>query len=175
MISNLRENPSVKRMVARYDQLPRRDQQALKLMTVVVLAALIWFAIWQPVDQYHDQAVEDRQNAAELLAWMQENQVTIRELSGNSSSAGNSAQKPADGRELMATVTSTAREAGLDLQRFEPSGDQAIRVWLENVPFTQVAAWLEGLSSNHGILIDQAALDRRETPGIVSVRLTLAI
>lgn len=175
MIGKLKENPSVKRLVARYDQLPRRDQQALKLMTVVVLVALIYFAIWRPVAQYHDQAVADRQNAAELLAWMQENQATIRQLAGESGSSGNNAEKPADGRELMATVTSTAREAGLDLQRFEPSGDEAIRVWLENVPFTEVATWLEGLNSEHGILIDQAALDRRDTPGIVSVRLTLAI
>jgi general secretion pathway protein M len=144
-------------------------------MTVVVLVALVYFAVWRPVAQYHDQAVADRQNAAELLAWMQENQATIRQLSGESGSSGNNAEKPANGRELMATVTSTAREAGLDLQRFEPSGDGAIRVWLENVPFTQVAAWLEGLNSDHGILIDQAALDRRDTPGIVSVRLTLAI
>ncbi|MFC4259007.1 type II secretion system protein GspM [Marinobacter lacisalsi] len=175
MISKLKENPSVKRMITRYDHLPRRDQQALKLMILAVSVALVYFVIWRPVDQYQDQALSDRQNAAELLAWMQENQVTIRELSGNKGSAGNNAQKPADGRALMATVTSTAREAGLNLQRFEPSGDDAIRVWLEDVPFTKAAAWLESLSSKHGILIDQAALDRRETPGIVSVRLTLAI
>ena len=175
MISNLKENPSVKRMITRYDHLPRRDQQALKLMILVVAVALIYFAIWQPVDQYHDQALSDRQNAEELLAWMHENRMAIRELAGNAGGAGDNAQKPADGRALMATVTSTAREAGLELQRFEPSGDNAIRVWLEDVPFTQAAAWLERLSSEHGILIEQAALDRRETPGIVSVRLTLAI
>lgn len=175
MVSKLKENPSVKRMITRYDHLPRRDQQALKLMTVAVLLALVYFAIWRPVAQYHDQALADRQSAVDLLAWMQENRATIRDLSGNDGSAGNSASKPANGRELMATVTSTARESGLDLQRFEPSGDDAIRVWLEDVPFTQVAAWLEGLNSNHGILIDQAAMDRRDTPGLVSVRLTLAI
>ena len=175
MLSKLMESPSVKRLVTRYDHLPRRDQQALKLMTLAIVLALVSFANWRPIDQYHDQALSARQNAEELLAWMHENRITLRELSGNTGNTASSAQKPADGRELMATVTSTAREAGLDLQRFEPSGDDAIRVWLEDVPFTQVAAWLEGLSSNHGILIDQAAMDRRDTPGVVSVRLTLAI
>lgn len=175
MFAKLMESPSVKRLITKYDHLPRRDQQALKLMIVAVLLALVYFAIWRPIDQYHDQALASRQSAEELLAWMHENRMAIRELSGNQGGASNSAQKPADGRALMATVTSTARESGLELQRFEPSGDDAIRVWLENVPFTQVAAWLEGLNSNHGILIDQAAMDRRDTPGVVSVRLTLAI
>lgn len=175
MVSKLKENPSVKRLITRYDHLPRRDQQALKLMIVAVVLALVYFAIWRPVNQYHNEALADRQNAVDLLAWMQENRATMRDLAGNDAGASNSAQKPANGRELMATVTSTAREAGLNLQRFEPSGDDAIRVWLEDVPFTQVAGWLEGLNSNHGILIDQAAMDRRDTPGVVSVRLTLAI
>lgn len=175
MISKLRDNPSVKRMIARYDHLPRRDQQALKLMVAALALALLYFAIWRPVDQYHDQALSSRENAAELLAWMQENRVALRQLAGSNAGTGNNVQKPADGRALMATVTSTARESGLNLQRFEPSGDDAIRVWLEDVPFTQVAAWLEGLNTNHGILIEQAALDRRDTPGLVSVRLTLAI
>lgn len=175
MVSKLKETPSVKRLIAKYDHLPRRDQQALKLMVVAVAIALVYFAIWRPISHYHDDAEAARQNAANLLAWMQENRVTIRELAGTSGESAGNAQRPANGRELMATVTSTARESGLELQRFEPSGDNAIRIWMEDVPFTQAAAWLEGLSSNHGILIEQAAVDRRETPGVVSVRLTLAI
>ena len=175
MFSKLKENPSITRLVARYDHLPRRDQQALKLMVVALLLALVYFAVWRPVSSYHDQSVTGRENASELLAWMQQNREAIRQLGGGSAAATASANKPENGRQLMATVTSTAREAGLDLQRFEPSGDNAMRVWLEDVPFGQVAQWLEGLSTNHGILIDQAAMDRRDTPGVVSVRLTLAI
>ncbi|SFR44069.1 general secretion pathway protein M [Marinobacter daqiaonensis] len=175
MVRKLKENPSLKRLVARYDHLPRRDQQALKLMVAALVLALLYFAIWRPVDQYQDQARASRENAAELLAWMQENRIALRELSGKAGTTTSNASKPADGRELMATVTSTAREAGLSLQRFEPSGDDAIRVWMEDVPFSQVAAWLERLNNNHGIMIDQAAVDRRNTPGVVSVRLTLAI
>ncbi|MGM0570054.1 type II secretion system protein GspM [Marinobacter sp.] len=175
MFSKLKENPSVTRLIARYDHLPRRDQQALKLMVVALLLALVYFAVWRPVATYHDQAVSARDHASELLAWMQQNREVIRGLGGGSASEVSASDKPQSSRELMETVTGTAREAGLDLQRFEPSGDSAIRVWLENVPFSEVAQWLEGLSSNHGILIEQAAMDRRDSPGVVSVRLTLAI
>lgn len=107
---------------------------------------------------------------------MQANEQTIQRL-GNAGGASTSASadKPADGRTLMALVTRSAGEAGLSLQRFEPSGEDAIRVWLENAPFAEVAAWLERLNGSHGVVIDQAAMDRASEPGRVSVRLTLAI
>ncbi len=175
MIRKLKENPSVTRLIARYDHLPKRDQQALKLMIVAVVLALVYFAIWRPVHNYHTDAVNARDHATELLAWMQQNREAIRSLGGGGTTGARAANQPANERELMATVTGTAREAGLNLQRFEPSGNNSIRVWLEDVPFGQVAQWLESLSSEHGILIDQAAMDRRGAPGVVSVRLTLAI
>ena len=67
------------------------------------------------------------------------------------------------------------RRGRLTLQRFEPSGENAIRLWLEDVPFASVAAWLEQLRNDHGVVIDQAAMDRDEQPGTVSVRLTLTL
>jgi general secretion pathway protein M len=75
----------------------------------------------------------------------------------------------------MALVTRSASESGLSLQRFEPSGENAIRVWLEGAPFTEVANWLERLNTSHGVQIDQASMYRQNDPGIVSVRLTLTI
>jgi len=95
--------------------------------------------------------------------------------SANSSSGGAGSDTPVDGRALMALVTRSASESGLSLQRFEPSGENAIRVWLEGAPFTEVANWLERLNTSHGVQIDQASMDRQNDPGIVSVRLTLTI
>ncbi len=111
---------------------------------------------------------------------MRANETTIQRLGsagGAATTAAGGADKPEDGRALMALVTRSAGEAGgLSLQRFEPSGEGAIRVWLENAAYADVAAWLERLHSNHGVVIDQAALDRGGNgPGQVSVRLTLAI
>lgn len=174
MLTKLKEHPQVTRLIARYDQLPRRDQQMLKVMVVALVLALLYFAVWRPAADFRERAERSRDNAVSLLGWMQENRQAIRGLASTSQQSAGSSQI-ADGRALMATVTQTARESGLSLQRFEPSGDTAIRVWMEDVPFAQVAAWLEQLSQDYGIVIDQAAMDRRSNPGIVSVRLTLAI
>ncbi|AOY87788.1 general secretion pathway protein GspM [Marinobacter salinus] len=176
MLTRLKDQPSVGKLIAQYDQLPRRDQQAVTVLAIAIFLGILYFAVWQPVSAFNDQAASSRENASELLAWMQSNEAAIKRLgtAGGSSDTG-SVNKPANGRALMALVTSSARDAGLSLQRFEPSGEDAIRVWLEGAPFADVAAWLEGLKSDHGIIIDQAAMDRASEPGRVSVRLTLTI
>lgn len=174
MIAKFREHPSVQKLIARYDQLPRRDQQALQLLGVALVLGLLYLVVWRPAASFHDVSVADHERARELVTWMQQNRSEIRQLAVNQVSDQGGSQIT-DSRALMATVTSSAREAGLQLQRFEPSGDNAIRVWMEDVPFNQLAAWLERLTGNHGIVIDQSALDRSEQPGRVSARLTLEI
>ncbi|MDY6797979.1 MAG: type II secretion system protein M [Pseudomonadota bacterium] len=173
MLVKLKEQPAVARLIAHYDQLPARDRQALLLMTVALVMAILYFGIWRPADAFNESAEAERKQATELLGWMQSNRASLKTLA----SAGGSGTGPSvtDGRALMALVTKSAGEAGLTLQRFEPSGDSAIRVWMENVAYADVAAWLERLKTAHGVVIDQAAMDRQDEPGIVSVRLTLAI
>lgn len=173
MFAKLKEQPAVAKLIAKYDHLPARDRQALLLMIVALGVAILYFGIWRPATAFNENAASEREQAAELLGWMQSNRASLETLA--SSSGGGSSPSVTDGRALMALVTRSAGEAGLTLQRFEPSGDSAIRVWMENVAYAEVAAWLERLNTEHGVVIDQAAMDRKDSPGVVSVRLTLAI
>ncbi|WP_298447063.1 type II secretion system protein M [uncultured Marinobacter sp.] len=176
MLTKLKEQPAVGKLIAQYDQLPKRDQQALVVLAIAVFFGILYFAVWSPITSFHDKAEASKENASELVAWIQANEPVIRRMgSSGSGPAATSADRPADGRALMGLVTRSARDSGLTLQRFEPSGDSAIRVWLESARYSDVAAWLEMLNGKHGIVIDQAALDRGNEPGRVSVRLTLAI
>ncbi len=176
MWTRIKDQPAVGKLIARYDQLPVRDRQALGILTVALVLAILYFAIWSPVSDFRDRAESGRENAEQLLAWMQANESSIRQLGGtDSASSATAVDRPADGRALMALVTRSAGEAGLSLQRFEPSGENGVRVWLEGAPFADVAAWIEQLDSRNGVIIDQAALDRGNEPGRVSVRLTLTI
>lgn len=176
MLNRIKEQPAVGKLIAQYDQLPRRDQQALTVLAIAVFLGILYFAVWAPAAAFHDNAVSEREHSAELLAWLEANRDSLKRLSGASVGPGNAAvDAPEDGRALMSLVTRSAGEAGLSLQRFEPSGDDAIRVWLEGAPFTKVASWLEQLNTRHGVQIDQASMDRQKDPGMVSVRLTLEI
>ena len=175
MLNRLTDNPFCQKLIAQYDHLPKRDQQALGVLGIALIIGLIYFGVWKPATDFHDQALQQRENAEELLVWLESNRATLKRISGASSEPATTGTKPADGRELMALVTRTAGQSGLSLQRFEPSGDDAIRVWLEGVPFSQVASWLEMLKVDNGVNIDQASMDRQSTPGQISVRLTLTI
>ncbi|MGC8118879.1 type II secretion system protein GspM [Marinobacter sp. VGCF2001] len=177
MWNRIKDQPAIGKLIARYDQLPTRDRQALTILGIALFLALLYMLVWQPVTRFHDHAASERENAVELLAWVQANKAAIQRLgtADGASSAAAGGNKPQDGRALMALVTRSAGEAGLSLQRFEPSGEDAIRVWLENAPYADVAAWLERLHSQNGVVIDQAAMDRGNAPGQVSVRLTLTI
>lgn len=176
MLSHIRENPGIQKLMSRYDQLPRRDQQALVVLVIALFLGLLYFAIWRPAVSFHESAVVQRQNSEQLLAWLDSNRASLRKLSGGASGqSASNADKPQDARALMALVTRTAGESGLTLQRFEPGGEDSIRVWLDNARFSQVAGWLERLSSENGINIEQASMDRQNEPGLVSVRLTLTI
>jgi len=176
MLERLREHPVLRRWLTRYEELPRRDQQALVWLAVALILVILFLAVWKPAADFHLRAERARDNAAELLAWMQANRPVIQRLAADTGKgAAGAADKPADSRALMSLVTRSAAGAGLVLQRFEPSGDNAIRIWLEDAPFATVASWLENLRDDHGVVIDQAAMDRGEQPGRVSVRLTLSI
>ncbi|MDL0433505.1 type II secretion system protein M [Marinobacter sp. TBZ242] len=176
MLNRIKEQPAVGKLIAQYDQLPRRDQQALTVLAIAVFLGILYFAVWAPAVNFHDEALSERERSAELLAWLEANRESLDRLSGARGEQGGApVSSPEDGRALMSLVTRTASEAGLSLQRFEPSGNNAIRVWLEGAPFTEVASWLEQLNVGHGVQIDQASMDRQSDPGMVSVRLTLTI
>lgn len=174
MLEKLKEHPAVGKLVAQYDHLPKRDQQALIVLLVAVALAILYFGIWRPAAGFHERAEAAQENAVNLLAWMRSNRSAIQALA-QSGSEGSQPSRIQDSRALMSTVTRSAGEAGLSLNRFEPSGDSAIRVWLENVPFQKVAAWLEKLHDEFGVVVDQASFDRQDSPGMVSVRLTLEV
>ena len=174
MVNKLKKNPSIQKLITQYDHLPRRDQMALKVLAAAVFLFLIYFVIWRPAAGFRQDALDERESSAALISWLQENRAAIVALGKTGDSAGGSSTIT-DTRSLMATVTSSANSAGLSLQRFEPSGETGMRVWIEDAPFRIVAGGLDQLSKQYGIIIDQAAMDRDDVPGVVSVRLTLQI
>lgn len=178
MLEKLKKQAGVRKLQVQYLLLPPRDQKALRWLVVALLAGFLYFALWLPATRYHDHAETSRLNAAQLLTWMNSNAASISTLAGASrvdAGADTAINKPADSRALMGLVTGSARESGLVLQRFEPSGDNSVRIWMDNVPFSDVASWLETLSVENGVVIDQAALEKTDEEGNVTARLTLGL
>jgi len=175
MIAKLKQQPAIRKALTQYNRMPSRDQKAVQLLALAIILVLIYALIWRPVSSFREHAEQRHENAESLLAWAEANQGVFRELAGKSQTGAAPAQTISDTRQLMAVVTQSAGDSGLSLQRFEPSGEKAMRVWLGNVPFRDVASWLERLNTQYGIVIDQAALDKEEGTGQISARLTLEV
>jgi general secretion pathway protein M len=174
MVSAIKRSPLVQKINSAYDHLPRRDQRAVQLLSVALAAFIVYFLIWQPAQEFHDDAAARADAAVERMAWLESNIEEARHLAQQGRSSGPT-QQIQDSRSMMSTVTVSAQEAGLSLQRFEPSGEDQMRVWLDNTAFDSLAQWLERLAAEYGIVVDQASIDRADEAGRVNVRLTLSL
>lgn len=174
MVSKIRQLPIFQKINTAYDQLPRKDQRAVQLLSLVLALFFVYFLVWQPAQEFHENAVARADAAAERVAWMAANIDQARKVAQGGQSSG-PAQRIEGSRSMMTTVTGSAQEAGLKLQRFEPSGEDKMRVWLDNTAFDSLAPWLERLAGEYGIVVDQAAIDRANDAGRVNARLTLSL
>lgn len=169
----LTELPVVQRMISHYDQLSSRDQKALQVLAVALLAFVLYFGVWRPVHRFETRQAADLAQARALMGWLKSHESEARKLARSQS--GKDGGQVVDSRSLMTTVTTSAKQAGLPLARFEPSGENGMRIWLENAPFNRVAGWLEQLSSRYGIRVDQASIQRAESPGQITAHFKLEL
>ncbi len=152
--------------------LPQRDQDALKYLSAAVVIVLIYLMIWLPVQNYTERAERAVERESETLAWIKQNEPAARELAarGGSGSTSNLA-----GQSFLSAVGNSAKQFQIELRRFEPEGDRKMRVWLERVPFNQMLLWLDSLEKQFGVQVEQISVDRDDTPGVVTARLTLIL
>jgi general secretion pathway protein M len=146
-----------------------RERFLLLAGGIVIAVVLLYGLVWKPLG---DRVASLRVTVAEqgaLHQWMQASAQEIRQLRGQ--------QRPVAGERasLLSLTDRTARERGLGtaIRRVEPEGSDKVRIQLEQVPFDDMAGWLEHLVSRHDVRIELITIDAREQSGLVNARLTL--
>jgi general secretion pathway protein M len=139
--------------------------------SALLVLFLVFVLVWLPVRSGYNNLKASVAEQRDTAAWMQRSAQRLAELkrSGGTVTAG------LGGRSLLAVTDSTARAGGLgtELKRVEPEGRDSVRVWLDGASFDVLLKWLATLNSTHGILVDNATLERTESAGRVDARLTL--
>lgn len=153
-----------------WESLGERDRLILKVMTVVLVALVLYLGVWAPAQNFMAEQRSTLQTNKDLLALVQTNKPALVR------SARNNAQSGAglDSQQLVSTVTNLARKEGLSLKRFEPSGEQKVKVWIEDAPFDKLVSWLSELERNLKVRVEQISVEKDEAEGLVSARLTLS-
>lgn len=162
----------LRRANAWFQGLGSRDQTALKVLGVALVIALCYYAIYAPVREFRNAGVSSAEQAYANLVWMKENEAQARALSRQG--GGSAAGLPA-GQSLLSVVSASARRQGIELQRFEPKGEDRINIWLDKVEFNRMMLWLEDLRKQSGIEVEQISVDKTDVPGVVTTRLSLSL
>lgn len=172
MLESLKQNQALLNMRKQYEMLPTRDRAALKLMTIVLVLVILVFGVIQPAYEYRKDAEIKLQESQKLLALVNDNRNLLVK-SSKAGSAGGS-KKTLNSQQLVSSVTSLAKRQKVALKRFEPSGQNKLKVWVDDASFDRVISWLGKLKSSLGVSVEQISIDKDDAPGKISARMTLS-
>lgn len=159
-------NEYLERARAGWTTLAARERLVLAVGGAVLALVVLFLGIWEPLAAArHQREVELR--AARALA------VQLEQLAAAAPRAG--AAPAGAGQSLLAVVDQSAKASALNKPptRLQPDGDNAVRLWLEDVPFDALVRWLGELHARYGVRVEAAEVERESGPGLVNARLTL--
>lgn len=164
LMLRVRGNRQFQQMLQAYLRLSARDRLAVNILTLLVSLYFITSVLLSPALKHLFTAEKNYQQQIENHAWMLEQQPIIKEML---------AIKPAvrEGS-LLSIASATAKQFDITFNRFEPVGDDKVRLRLDQVEFNALVSWLGVLESDKGIVAVDISLDAASS-GYVSVRLTI--
>lgn len=154
--------PSVQQAKNWYVSLPKRDQLVVKLVSALLVVALVFVMFYAPLLQSKKMAQSQ----------LERNLITYNLIASNAGRFGGVSQVNQSGSILSAT-TSLAQQQGVNLSRYEQDGAN-LRVWLDKVAFDEAIAWFETLEAQRGIRVSQISIDKTDRAGRVDIRATLS-
>ncbi len=145
--------------------LSQRDQQLVKVFSILIAITLVFAWVWQPT--YASVQKAEKRFASELKFHqsMKENAY----LFSSSSRTG----APIKGS-ILSLVNNSAKAKDISLKRFEPEGKTGLRIWLDQANFNSVIDWLDELETQKGITVEQISIDKVSS-GLVNLRAVLKI
>ncbi len=147
----------------RWQQLPPRDRVALLGLGFFLLMALIYLALWQPLQRDLQHSRDWYSQQRDLHAYLLAHADEARQSAGNP-------QQQIDAEALHGVVTRSAQERGLSIERVD-SDASGVQVNLVLAPFANVLAWLQQLQSQ-GVHFADVSLERGDNANVLT-RLSL--
>lgn len=157
----------IERLRAALADLAPRERAMVLSGAAVVGVTLLYLLIWEPLASAHRTRAEALRTER-LLAVRIEQAAAQARVSASGRAADRSIS-------LLAAVDQTSRSPTLGKApaRVQPEGDREVKVWLEDVPFSNLLRWLQDLQTRYGITASSAEIERGSAPGVVSARVSL--
>lgn len=162
----IKDNPAIQRLSRRFNNLARREQLALIILTVFTAIMVLIYGVMMPANDYKQRAEQNYRSALDTLSWMEENKPLVSQ-----NFSMHEARDP--GQSLLGIANQTSKSFRLSFKRYQPVGENGLSLWLDAVSFNNVVLWLERLDKRYNIIVKEIAVDREESKGLVNVRLVL--
>lgn len=153
------------------DNLSDRDRLALIVLSVFVAVLVLVYAVWLPIQHYHQQAQNNYQQQQELLSWLQAQRGAVTSLPTDQKKNGQTTSAQLNTSSPLTIVNSSAKALQLSIKRVEPENNGDLRLWLENINFDTALQWLQQLQQQ-GLAIREINVDKQGR-GTVNMRVTL--
>jgi len=140
------------------------EQKIILGLVGIILASILWLAVWKPVADWRAVEVNRQTNAQQLYDWLRTNEAQAK--------AAASAQKtPTGARSLLPIVSKAADAHELRIKRVQPESNGVISVFMEAQSFNDIVEWIAQLEENNGVSIERASFDGDDTSGYVNANL----
>ncbi|MBV1872498.1 MAG: type II secretion system protein M [Gammaproteobacteria bacterium] len=160
--------PQLSTISAKYNQLEAKDQKALLLLAGFLVLFFIYALVWSPIAETRENAERVRDTKRSLVEWMTSKEGEARAASMDRGKSTRSNAVP-----ILTIINRSAQQNRITLKRFEPDGDAKLRIWVEEVPFSNFILWVQGLETKHQIYVSSLSLDNPDQSGRISAKLTL--
>ncbi|MCO1335129.1 type II secretion system protein M [Microbulbifer sp. OS29] len=150
----------------KWQGLPPNDQRALGLLSLFAAVIFVVYGLYSPAKGFFDEAHARAEEAGELVSWMQTQRPTLERIKPAGNTGGGASGT------LLQRVTSAAKQNQIVIKRFEPEGDNRIRLWIEQVRYQDLQPWLNRLMQEK-MGVRTINLDALPEEGMVSARLTI--
>jgi len=148
--------------------LVKRERIVLVALAVIITLLAFQSLIWQPLYQQRDNARNSVDKQARLLNWMQKQALLVKQLKSSSIQVASSSQS------ISQRVNTAAKRGGIEINRFQTSGDNHVQVWLDNADFTKSLLWLEVLQKRQGVMVESITVSETNKAGFVGIRATMS-
>ncbi len=153
-----------------FNSLPSKEQWMVTGTGALIFITLFYLVIWEPLHTGLNTEQQKQQSQKEILLWMQNAAVEVKQLRSSGGVTIRDKNKPA-----TLVIEQTVTNAGLkpSVKKIESSGKNGARVTLSEASFNQTMIWLNTLSKHNGIQVISANIERSDKPGRANARLTL--
>ena len=138
----------------------------------MVVAALYFLLIIDPLSQANARLATRVNAARDLEAHLTQ---LSQEVKGFGGGAAKTRSTLPPGASLLNVVTTSAHTAGVQkhTKKMVPVGVNALSLYLDDMPFAELASWLVSLDEQQGVEVERATIEALPTTGTVRADLTL--